>query len=428
MYVLLYTHSLFMMIQVTFTQEERAKEQIQHKTLLAHHCAVRDKLKAALLDTVNTLTWEKTALETDNGALRDQLAAVQAQANGVPDSDGEEQRGILQDNVTDQGADARQEQELEALRGQVDAVEGLFQTQIAEMEATAAERKRARVWVRARQARLTRDRVLRRPLQGWFSLTRVRQQRLQLRRKVRTRARMRSLALAVDAWSACVGDAQEEREQEARERERDAVKTQSSNAVLLLQGAVSRLTEAKGKMEQERRRAQADAEAQHVRHRACVSRIEQLEQALLNAGVTLPVLECGWLTSCVCVCVCACVFVCVCVCVLVYCENVKVSSLFVRIPSMDRADTKTRAGLCTSTQQANLAHHQLLLTLTRVDLSACTQLRDLDVTQCHQLLDANLRTAATHFTRLQVCVCVCVCVNARALPQRTLPECTHTHT
>ena len=301
---MLYTHSLFMMIQVTFTQEERAKEQIQHKTLLAHHCAVRDKLKAALLDTVNTLTWEKTALETDNGALRDQLAAVQAQANGVPDSDGEEQRGILQDKVTDQGADGRQE--LEALRGQVDAVEGLFQTQIAEMEATAAERKRARVWVRARQARLTRDRVLRQPLQGWFSLTRVRQQRLQLRRKVRTRARMRSLALAVDAWSACVGDAQEEREQEARERERDAVKTQSSNAVLLLQGAVSRLTEAKGKMEQERKRAQADAEAQHARHRACLSRIEQLEQALLNAGVTLPVLECGWLTSCVCVCVCVC--------------------------------------------------------------------------------------------------------------------------
>ena len=111
-----------------------------------------------------------------------------------------------------------------------------------------------------------------------------------------------------------------------------------------------------------------------------------------------------------CVCVCVRVCLCVCVCVLVYCENVKVSSLFVRIPSMDRADTKTRAGLCTSTQQANHAHHQLLLTLTRVDLSACTQLRDLDVTQCHQLLDANLRTAATHFTRLQVCVCVCVCV------------------
>ena len=78
---------------------------------------------------------------------------------------------------------------------------------------------------------------------------------------------------------------------------RDAVKTQSSNAVLLLQGAVSRLTEAKGKMEQERKRAQADAEAQHARHRACLSRIEQLEQALLNAGVTLPVLECDWLIS-----------------------------------------------------------------------------------------------------------------------------------
>ena len=216
---------------------------------------------------------------------------MQAQVNGARDSDREEQQGILQDTVTEQGPDASAlGQELEALRAQLDAVEGLFQTQIAEMEATAAERKRARVWVRARQARVTRDRVLRLPLQGWFSLTRVRQQRLQLRRKVRARARMSRLALAVDAWSACVGDAQEEREQEARERERDAVKTQSSNAVLLLQGAVSRLTEAKGKMEQERKRAQADAEAQHARHRACVSRIEQLEQALINAGVTLSVL------------------------------------------------------------------------------------------------------------------------------------------
>ena len=58
--------------------------------------------------------------------------------------------------------------------------------------------------------------------------------------------------------------------------------------MLLLQGAVSRLTQAKAEGEREKLKAQAEYEAQKENFRACLARIQQLEDALQEAGLPVP--------------------------------------------------------------------------------------------------------------------------------------------